>query len=80
MPASTPQPRWYVVQCKAREDRRALEHLERQGFGCYRPTLAVEKRRLGRKVERQEPLFPRYLFIRLSEIDSNWYPIRSTEG
>ena len=27
-----------------------------------------------------EPLFSRYLFIRLSDISSNWFPIRSTKG
>ena len=25
------RPRWYLVQCRARQDERALEHLERQG-------------------------------------------------
>jgi transcriptional antiterminator RfaH len=28
----------------------------------------------------REPLFSRYLFVSLSEIDSNWYPLRSTRG
>ncbi len=27
-----------------------------------------------------EPLFSRYLFIRLSDVTSNWFPIRSTRG
>jgi transcriptional antiterminator RfaH len=27
-----------------------------------------------------EPLFNRYLFIRLSDVTSNWFPIRSTKG
>ncbi len=27
-----------------------------------------------------EPLFPRYLFIRLSDDTRNWFPIRSTRG
>ena len=80
MPASTTRPRWYVVQCKTREDCRALEHLERQGFSCYRPTLCVEKRRQGRKVEIRESLFPGYLFVQLDEVNDNWYPIRSTRG
>jgi transcriptional antiterminator RfaH len=57
-----------------------LEHLERQGFSCYRPTLCVEKRRQGRKVEVQDSLFPGYLFVQLDEVNDNWYPIRSTRG
>jgi transcriptional antiterminator RfaH len=74
------QPRWYVVHCKPREDYRALEHLERQGFCCYLPTLKAEKLRHGRKTGVDEPLFPGYIFIHLDRIHDNWYPIRYTRG
>ena len=80
MPTSTAQPRWYVVQCKAREDCRALEHLERQGFACYRPTLTLEKVYRRRKLAVQESLFPSYLFVRLDPFNDNWSSIRSTRG
>jgi transcriptional antiterminator RfaH len=72
--------RWYVVQCKPREDARALEHLERQGYTCFLPVLAVEKLRHRRKVEVSEPLFPGYLFISLNTVYDNWHSIRSTRG
>jgi transcriptional antiterminator RfaH len=72
--------RWYVIQCKRREEFRALQHLERQKFSCYLPTLAVEKRRNGRKLDAREPLFPGYLFVRLDDVSDNWHPIRSTRG
>lgn len=74
------QRRWYVVQCKPRQDCRALEHLVRQGFHCYLPTLHVEKLQHGRLIEIEEPLFPGYLFIELDELRDNWHPIRSTRG
>lgn len=80
MLTATSRPRWYVVQCKTREDRRALEHLERQGFSCYRPMLSAEKLRRRRRVEIREPLFPGYLFVQLDKVNDNWYPIRSTRG
>jgi transcriptional antiterminator RfaH len=57
------QRRWYVIQCRRREDFCALEHLERQEFFCYLPTLAVEKQRNGRKLDAREPLFPGYVFV-----------------
>jgi transcriptional antiterminator RfaH len=76
----TNRPRWYVIQCKRREEFRAREHLERQKFLCYLPTLAVEKRRNGRKLEAREPLFPGYVFIQLDDVGDNWHPIRSTRG
>jgi transcriptional antiterminator RfaH len=77
---SVGRPRWYVVQCKPREERRALENLERQRFLCYLPTLAVERLRQGSRVEVPETLFPGYLFIHLDEVRDNWHPIRSTRG
>lgn len=72
--------RWYLIHCKPREDERALENLERQGFECYRPAQLVERRRNGRRCTVPEPLFPNYLFIRLDRVNDNWYPIRSTRG
>jgi transcriptional antiterminator RfaH len=71
---------WYVIQCKPREERRALENLERQRFSCYLPMLAVEKLRHGSVRAVPEPLFPGYLFISLDELTDNWHPIRSTRG
>jgi transcriptional antiterminator RfaH len=72
--------RWYVVHAKPREERRALEHLERQGYECFFPELSSERRRSGRLVCVPQPLFPRYLFIRLDDYSSNWMSIRSTRG
>lgn len=72
--------RWYLIHCKPREDERALENLERQGFECYRPTRLIERRRNGGKCTVPEPLFPNYLFIHLDCVNDNWSPIRSTRG
>ena len=60
----------------------ALENLERQGYECYLPTLPSEKLRQGVVTVSQEPLFPRYLFVRLGEGGQGpgWGPIRSTRG
>jgi transcriptional antiterminator RfaH len=74
------RPRWYLVQCRARQDGRALEHLERQGFECYRPLYEKERVRRGRKQLTSSALFPGYLFIRLDRIHDNWLPICSTRG
>lgn len=71
---------WYLVHCKSRQDARALEHLERQGFHCYAPVHSVEKLRHGSRHTFTEPLFPGYLFIRLDRVNDNWHPIRSTRG
>lgn len=72
--------RWYVIQCKPREERRAVENLERQGFTCYLPTIVVETQKHGARCDVPQPLFPGYVFIDLDEMSDNWHPIRSTRG
>ncbi len=73
---------WYLVHSKPRQELCSLENLERQGFECFLPLIAVEKLRRKLIVVVQEPLFPRYLFIRLdaSQEGRSWNPIRSTTG
>jgi transcriptional antiterminator RfaH len=73
---------WYLIHTKIRQERVALENLERQGFACFLPLIRAEKLRRGALQVVQEPLFPRYLFIRLgTRLESqSWAPIRSTVG
>lgn len=73
------QPAWYLLQCKPRQDERAEEHLKNQSFTCYRPLIAVEKRKNGRLVTVKESLFPGYLFVHL-RLEDNWAPLKSTRG
>ena len=73
---------WYLIHTKIRQEQCALQNLERQGFECFLPELQAEKLRRGTLAVVPEPLFPRYLFIRLGtglEAQS-WAPIRSTTG
>ena len=70
---------WYLVQCKPRQDGRAQDNLTRQGYVCYRPQHAFERRVKGRTQRANESLFPGYLFIALAS-DGNWAPLRSTRG
>lgn len=73
---------WYLVYTKLRQERCALENLQRQDYQCYFPTIPFERFRQGRLTIANEPLFPRYLFIRLGQGDAakSWAPIRSTRG
>jgi transcriptional antiterminator RfaH len=73
---------WYLIHTKIRQERVALDNLERQGFECFLPQIQVEKLRQSTLQVVQEALFPRYLFIRLdtSREGQNWAPIRSTVG
>ena len=70
---------WFLVQCKPRQDERAEENLQRQGYHCYRPQRGFERIVRGRRQIVNESLFPGYLFIAL-DADANWAPLRSTRG
>ncbi len=72
--------KWHVIHTKVKEEFRALENLQAQGFEVFLPTCQVQKKYQGKIKLAVEPLFSRYLFIRLSDVSSNWFPIRSTRG
>jgi transcriptional antiterminator RfaH len=73
---------WYLIHSKPRQEKVALENLERQGYPCYLPVLRLEKLRRGAVVVLDEPLFSRYLFVQLDTDSSarSWTPIHSTRG
>lgn len=73
---------WYLVHTKPRQEDVALANLERQGYECYLPQMRIERIRRRKAEIATEPMFPRYLFIRLDSSDQgkSWSPIRSTLG
>ncbi len=76
----TPRGRWHLVQTKPRQERLACENLLRQHYETYLPLVRVHARRKGQASARIEPMFPRYLFVRLRPALDNYAPIRSTLG
>ena len=73
---------WYVIHTKTRQEQRALLNLQQQGYECYLPVLTAEKLCQRGMYVVEEPLFARYLFIRLdtSLSGKSWGSIRSTKG
>lgn len=71
---------WYLIHSKPRQERVAGEQLERQGYEIYLPLASVRRRRRNRTIRIIDPMFPRYLFIHLSNETDDWRPIRSTVG
>ena len=59
---------WYAVYTKSRQERIAQENLERQSFETYLPLMVLSRKRRGEWVETVEPIFSRYLFIRLEPV------------
>ena len=74
------QAQWYVIQSKPRQEAKACQELQKQGYEVFLPTIEVEKVVGGQRIQKEEVLFSRYLFIQLNQTDSNWGPIRSTRG
>lgn len=71
---------WYLIQTKPRQETIARDNLARQGYETYLPLAPVRRRRRERSYLEPGPMFPRYLFILLSEGIDDWGPIRSTLG
>ena len=65
---------------KPRQERVALENLERQGFSCFLPMAINPYQRRSAKKLRVEPLFPRYLFLNVIPDQQSLGPVRSTRG
>ncbi len=84
-PISGPSPNtsaWFLVRSKPRQEAVALTNLARQGYESYLPLFATEKLVRRKSTVVQEPMFARYLFVRLdtSGQGQSWSPIRSTVG
>ena len=84
-PISGPSPNksaWFLVRSKPRQESVALTQLARQGYESYLPLFATEKLVRRKSTVVQEPMFARYLFVRLdtSGNGQSWSPIRSTVG
>ena len=71
---------WYLLQTKFRQERKAAQELEQQNITVFLPLYKFEKIIKGVRVKREEPLFSRYLFIKLDITNTNWTSIRSTRG
>lgn len=72
---------WFAVYTKPNQEHTALTNLERQSFECYLPEGDRSVRRLceSRK-RRNEPLFPRYLFLKATPAQQSLASVRSTRG
>lgn len=71
---------WFVVQTHACSEDKAAFNLRRQGFEAFTPKY-LKRRSHARKIEMVgAPLFPRYLFVKMSIITANWRAIKSTLG
>ncbi len=74
---------WFVVKTRPRQEVRAVENLDNQGFAAFCPMMLRKAKRPGRlETTKEEPLFPGYIFLLdESHLKSQpWDKVRSTRG
>jgi len=64
--------KWYLIKTKPRQEKKAKQNLENQGYRAFCPMVKINNRLVV--------LFPGYLFIQLNDKTQNWSPINSTKG
>ena len=64
--------KWYLIKTKPRQEKKAKQNLENQGYRAFCPMVKIN--------DRLVVLFPGYLFVQLNEKTQNWSPINSTKG
>ena len=64
--------KWYLIKTKPRQEKIAIANLENQNYQVYCPFALINNK--------NQFLFPGYLFINLDNECQDWSPIRSTKG
>lgn len=69
---------WVLIYTKAKEEIKANENLQRQGFKTFLPLIASSNK--NSKDKSFVPVFPRYLFAKINMETDNWSSIKSSYG
>ena len=72
--------KWFLLKTKTRQEKRAMENLQRQHAECYCPEVFVEKIFCGKKSQVIEILFPGYLFVNFRNPASSIHSVKNTRG
>lgn len=71
---------WFVVATVPRQEQRASENLERQGYSVFLPCFKRTTRHARRTSTVLEALFPGYLFVNFAQRTTPWRSINGTYG
>ena len=69
---------WVLIYTKAKEEKKANENLQRQGFKTFLPLIAATNK--NSESESLVPVFPRYFFAQINLELDNWTAINSSYG
>lgn len=62
-------PKWYVLFVRSNQEKRVVQHLSSRQIEHFLPAYESVRQRKDRKVKILSPLFPGYVFVRLSLAD-----------
>ena len=71
---------WVTVRTHPGSERKATEHLHRQGYETFFPRFREVQVRRGRRVEQVQFLFPTYGFVDVSTGVGSLRSVRGTRG
>jgi transcriptional antiterminator RfaH len=71
---------WAVVNAQSNRESVAIDNLVRQEFDAYCPMVRRRVKHARRVQDVLRPLFPGYLFVRLTSRAQSWRPAISTLG
>jgi len=60
------QPRWYAIRTRSRHEKVAANELGQRGIEAFLPLMTSVRQWSDRKTEIELPLFPGYVFVRVS--------------
>ncbi len=69
---------WVLIYTKAKEEIKANENLQRQGFKTFLPLIAPTNE--NSEFKSLVPVFPRYFFAQINIELDNWTAIKSSYG
>ncbi|MCG8306758.1 MAG: UpxY family transcription antiterminator [Cytophagales bacterium] len=62
---------WYALHTRPRNEKKVTERLAEQGFEVFCPLIKTLRQWSDRKRKVQVPMFPSYIFCRITEKDRN---------
>tara|TARA_B000000475_G_C15964993_1_gene434623 strand:+ start:72 stop:620 length:549 start_codon:yes stop_codon:yes gene_type:complete len=69
---------WTLIYTKAKEEKKANENLQNQGFKTFLPLISPSNKK--NEFKSPVPVFPRYLFAQINLKTDNWPSIESSYG
>jgi transcription termination/antitermination protein NusG len=72
--------RWYAVLCRSRHEQIVADGLTQKGLTAFLPRIRETRNWSDRRKQIEMPLFPGYVFVKISELKNSRVPVLQTTG